>query len=134
MDGFSEPVQSFPDYPGDAFVVKYDENGNVKWVNHVGGYKAIAIDIATSHDGKVSITGFIGNIANSHPPQAATIVTSQPGGKNINLGGGMFTNPYNKDVFFATYDERRGYCSTRGDSEGCRMRAAAESPMTVTAT
>jgi hypothetical protein len=104
VDGFSEPVQSFPDYPGDAFVVKYDANGNVKWVNHIGGYKAIAIDIATSRDGKVSITGFIGNIANSQPAQAATIVTSQPGGNNINLGGGLFTNPYNKDVFFATYD------------------------------
>ena len=104
VDGFSEPVQSFPDYPGDAFVVKYDANGNVKWVNHIGGYKAIATDIATSRDGKVSITGFIGNIANSQPAQAATIVTSQPGGNNINLGGGMFTNPYNKDVFFATYD------------------------------
>ena len=37
--------------------------------------------------------------------QAATIVTSQPGGKNINLGGGRFTAPYNKDVFFATYDD-----------------------------
>jgi hypothetical protein len=105
VDGFSGPVQTFPDYPGDAFVVKYDENGNVQWVNHIGGYKAIGTAIATSRDGRVSITGYIGNIANSLPEQAATIVTSQPGGNNINLGGGRFTAPYNKDVFFATYDD-----------------------------
>jgi hypothetical protein len=36
--------------------------------------------------------------------QAETIVTSQPGGANINLGGGRFTTPYNRDVFIATYD------------------------------
>ena len=105
VEGFSGPVQNFPDFPNDAFVVKYDENGIVKWVNHIGGYKAIGTSIATSRDGKVSVTGFIGNIANSLPEQAATIVTSQPGGNNINLGGGQFTNPYNKDVFFATYDD-----------------------------
>jgi hypothetical protein len=105
VDGFSGPVQSSPDFPNDAFVVKYDENGNVKWVNHIGGYKAIGTGIATSRDGKVSVTGFIGNIGNSLPEQAATIVTSQPGANNINLGGGKFTDPYNQDVFFATYDD-----------------------------
>lgn len=54
----------------------------------------------------MSITGFIGNRADSHslPAQATTIVTSQTGGKDINLGGGMFTDPYNNDVFFATCD------------------------------
>jgi hypothetical protein len=102
--GFSGPVQTYPDFPNDAFVVKYDENGNLQWVNHIGGYKAIATDIATSRDGRVSITGFIGNIGDSSS-QAATIVTSQPGASNINLGGGQITQPYNKDVFFATYDE-----------------------------
>lgn len=30
VDGFSKPVQVFADYPDDAFVVKYDANGNVK--------------------------------------------------------------------------------------------------------
>jgi hypothetical protein len=104
VDGFSGPVQSYPDYPGDAYVVKYDENGNLQWVNHIGGYKAIGTDIATSRDGRVSITGLIGNIGDS-PSQAATIVTSQPGANNINLGGGQITQPFNKDVFFATYDE-----------------------------
>jgi len=103
VEGFSQPVQSFPDFPNDAFIVKYDSHGNVKWANHIGGYKGIATDIATSRDGKVSITGFVGNIAGS-PEQAATIVTSQPGGKNINLGGGTLTDPYNADVFLATYD------------------------------
>jgi hypothetical protein len=104
VDGFSGPVQTYPDYPGDAFVVRYDENGNLQWVNHIGGYKAIGTDIATSRDGRVSITGFIGNIGNS-PSQAATIVTSQRGASNINLGAGQLTQPYNKDAFFATYDE-----------------------------
>jgi hypothetical protein len=104
VDGFSGPVQTAPDYPGDAYVVKYDEHGNLKWVNHIGGYKAIGTDIATSRDGRVSITGLIGNIGDS-PSQAATIVTSQPGASNINLGGGQLTQPFNKDVFFATYDE-----------------------------
>jgi hypothetical protein len=44
IQGISGPVQSAPDYPGDSFLVKYDENGNVQWVNDVGGYKAIAVD------------------------------------------------------------------------------------------
>jgi len=104
VDGFSGPVQTYPDYPADAYVVKYDENGNLQWANHVGGYKAIGTDIATSRDGRVSITGLVGNIGDS-ASQAATIVTSQPGAGNINLGGGQLTQPYNKDVFLATYDE-----------------------------
>ncbi len=104
VDGFSGPVQSPPDYPDDAFVVKYNENGNVKWVNHIGGYKAVGVDIATSRDGRVSATGYIGNIGDS-AQQAATIVTSQSDGKNINLGGSTITRPYNKDVFLATWDE-----------------------------
>ncbi len=104
VNGFSQPVQSFPDYPGDAYVAKYDVNGNAKWVNHVGGYKGVGTEIATSRDGKVTITGFVGNIADS-PEQASTIVTSQPGGKNINLGGGIFTVPFNRDVFVATFNQ-----------------------------
>jgi hypothetical protein len=104
VNGFSGPVQSAPDYPGDGFVAKYDENGNVRWVNHIGGYKAIANDIATSRYGRVSITGLIGNIGDS-PSQAVTIVSSQPGASNFNLGGGHLTQPYNKDVFLATFDE-----------------------------
>lgn len=103
VNGFSQPVQSFPDYPGDAYIVKYDRNGNLKWVNHIGGYKAIGTDIAINSEGKVSITGHVGNIPDS-PQQASTIVTSQPGGNNINLGGGTFTTPFNRDVFVATYN------------------------------
>jgi hypothetical protein len=105
VDGFSGPVQSYPDYPGDAYVVKYDENGDVRWVNHVGGYKAIGTDIAVSRDGRISITGFIGNIASSQPSQGETLVTSQPGASTLSLGGGQLTQPYNKDAFFATFDE-----------------------------
>jgi hypothetical protein len=104
VNGFSQPVQSFPDFPGDAYVAKYDANGNAKWVNHIGGYKGVGTEIAISHDNKVTITGFIGNVAGS-PAQASTIVTSQPGGKNINLGGGIFTVPFNRDVFVATYNQ-----------------------------
>jgi hypothetical protein len=104
LTGLSSPVQVAPDYPKDAFIVKYDSNGNAKWVNQLGGYKAEGIDIAASSDGKISITGFIGNINSGTPAQAVTIATSQPGGTNINLGGGSYTKPYNKDVFVATYN------------------------------
>ncbi|HLJ26644.1 MAG TPA: SBBP repeat-containing protein [Candidatus Angelobacter sp.] len=103
VTGLSQPVQSFPDFPDDAFIVKYDAEGNAKWVNLIGGYKGIATDIAVSEHGEISITGFIGNIAGT-PLQAKTIATSQPGGKNINLGGGHLTNPFNKDAFVTTYN------------------------------
>jgi hypothetical protein len=80
----SQPVQSFPDFPDDAFIVKYDAEGNAKWVNLIGGYKGIATDIAISDHGEISIAGFIGNIAGT-PSQAETIATSQSGGKNISV-------------------------------------------------
>ena len=73
-------------------------------MNDIGGYKASGLDIATSPNGKISLTGFIGNVNNGTPSQAVTIVTSQPGGTNVNLGGGKFTNPYNRDVVIATYN------------------------------
>jgi len=104
LTGLSSPVQVAPDYPKDAFIIKYDSNGNAKWANQLGGYKAEGIDIAASPDGKVSITGFIGNINSGTPAQAVTIATSQAGGTNVNLGGGPYTKPYNKDVFAATYN------------------------------
>ncbi|MGH2375123.1 MAG: hypothetical protein ACRDIC_16850, partial [bacterium] len=100
----SAPVQTFP-YPDDAFIAKYDRNGNVKWVNTIGGYKATGTDVAVSRDGHISTTGFIGNIGNGTPEQAETIATSQPGGADINLGGGTYTDPYNPDAFIATYDK-----------------------------
>ena len=104
VTGLSEFVQTPPDFPDDAFIAKYDAQGNVKWVNLLGGYKGIGTDIAVSHDGQISATGFIGNLGGGTPSQVETIATSQPGGKNINLGGGQLTNPYNKDVFVTTYD------------------------------
>ena len=103
ITGLSEPIQSSPDFPDDAFIVKYDAEGNAKWANSIGGYKGIATNVAVSDRGEISITGFIGNIAGT-PTQAETIATSQPGGKNINLGGGQLTNPFNKDAFIATYN------------------------------
>jgi hypothetical protein len=104
VTGFSASVQTPPDFPDDAFIVKYDAEGNAKWVNLIGGYKGIGTDIAVSRDGRISITGFIGNIGSGTLAQARTIATSQPGGTNINLGGGRLTTPYNKDAFVATYD------------------------------
>ena len=103
VTGLSGPVQTAPDYPGDSFLVKYDKNGNLQWINDVGGYKAIATDVAVAPDGSVSLTGFIGNINTGSSTQAQTIVTSQSPGSSINLGGGNFTNPYNRDVFLASY-------------------------------
>ena len=121
VTGFSFPIQSAPDYPNDAFIAKYDTAGVLKWVNHLGGYKATATDVAVSPYGEISITGFIGNVNASG--QNATIVTSQPGGSSINLGGGTFTTPFNKDIFVASYStagvllDARRYGSS-GDDEG----------------
>jgi hypothetical protein len=103
VTGFSGPP-FFPVYPNNAFIVKYDRNGNVKWVNEMGGYKAEGMDVAVSPTGEISLVGFIGNINDGTPAQAMTIVTSQPGGTDVNLGGGKFTSPYNKDVVIATYN------------------------------
>ena len=104
IEGFSQPVQSYPDYPGDGYIVKYDSNGNLKWINHIGGYKGIGTEVAVSHDGKVTFTGIVGNI-DGDASQSETIVTSQPGGSDRSLGGGIFTSPFNTDVFIATFDE-----------------------------
>jgi hypothetical protein len=103
VTGFS-PAQTTSDYPGDAFVAKYDKNGNVQWVNHVGGYKAIGSAVSVRPNGDVSMAGFIGNINYGSPSEAQTIVTSQPPRSNINLGGGDFTEPYNPDAFVATFN------------------------------
>jgi hypothetical protein len=103
VTGFS-PAQTTSDFPDDAFLVKYDCNGNVKWVNHIGGYKGIGSAVAVSPSGEVSMVGFIGNINFGSPGEAETIATSQPPGTNTNLGGGDFTNPYNQDGFIASYN------------------------------
>jgi len=101
--GLSQPIQSAPDYPDDSFVVKYDRDGNVKWLNDIGGYKAIMNDIAISDSGQVSVTGLIGNIQGDQTQQA-TLISSQPPGTTISVGGGTFTNPYNRDILVATFD------------------------------
>ncbi len=103
VTGFS-PAQTTGDFPDDAFLAKYDRDGNIKWVNHIGGYKGVGSALAVSPTGEVSLVGFIGNINFGSPDEAETIATSQPPKANINLGGGDFTNPYNQDVFIATYD------------------------------
>jgi hypothetical protein len=103
VTGFS-PAQTSDDFPSDGFLAKYDHDGNVKWVNHIGGYKGMGSAVAISPTGEVSIVGFIGNINFGSPGEAETIVTSQPPGADLNLGGGDLTNPYNQDVLIATYD------------------------------
>jgi hypothetical protein len=104
MTGFSEPVQTPPDYPDDAFLVKYDANGNVKWASDIGGYKAMGLSLAVSSAGNVSLTGFVGNIGGGTPQQAETVVTSQPAGTVTSLGTGQHTSPYNRDLIVLTYD------------------------------
>ena len=104
MTGFSQPVQTAPDYPDDAFVVKYDGNGNVKWASDIGGYKAMGLALAVSPVGNVSLTGFVGNLGGGTLQQGETIVTSQPAGTTTSLGSGTYTNPYNRDLVVLTYD------------------------------
>ncbi len=104
MTGFSQPVQTPPDYPDDAFVVKYDANGNVKWASDIGGYKAMGLALAVSSAGNVSVTGFVGNIGGGTAQQGETVVTSQPAGTITSLGTGHHTSPYNRDLILLTYD------------------------------
>jgi hypothetical protein len=104
MTGFSQPVQTPPDYPDDAFLVKYDANGNVKWASDIGGYKAMGIALAVSSAGNVSVTGFVGNIGGGTAQQGETVVTSQPAGTITSLGTGHHTSPYNRDLIVLTYD------------------------------
>ena len=103
VTGFS-PAQTTGDYPDDAFLVKYDRDGNVKWVNHIGGYKGNGSDVAVSPGGEVTLVGYVGNIDFGSPGEAETLVTSQPPGTTVSLGGGVFTNPYNRDAVVVTYD------------------------------
>jgi hypothetical protein len=103
VTGFS-PAQTTSDYPDDAFLVKYDPNGNALWVNHIGGYKGIGSAVAVSPSGDISMVGFIGNINYGTTGEAVTLVTSQPPGATVSLGGGVFTNPYNQDIMIVTYD------------------------------
>jgi hypothetical protein len=103
VTGFS-PAQTTGDFPGDAFLAKYDKNGNVKWVNHIGGYIAHGSMVAVGPNGNVTVVGYVGNINYGSPGEAETIATSQPPGANRDLGGGVFTNPYNLDLLIVTYN------------------------------
>jgi len=98
-------VQTYPDYPSDAFIVSYDTNGNLRWANHIGGYKADGTDIAVSPGGNIVMASYIGNI-NGSTSQLTTIATSKPGGKSINLGSGILTSPYNTDLCLTLYDSK----------------------------
>jgi hypothetical protein len=104
LAGLSQPVQQAPDYPDDAFVVKYDANGNVIWASDIGGYKAMGLAEAVSSEGNISVTGFVGNIGGGTTQQGETDVTSQPAGTTTSLGKGQHTSPYNRDLIVLTYD------------------------------
>jgi len=128
--GLSEPIQSAPDYPDDSFVVKYDSNGNLQWVNDIGGYKAIMNDITVSASGNISVSGLVGNI-NGTSQQQETLVTSQSPGTTINVGGGTFTSPYNRDILVATYDSsgvalNAARIGGTGEEDGGRILASGE--------
>ena len=103
VTGFS-PGQSDSNYPSDGFLVKYDIQGNAKWVNHFGGYVAHANAVAVSPAGNVSIVGDIGNIDFGSAGEETTTVSSRPPGKSRSLPVGHYTNPYNHDVIIATWD------------------------------
>lgn len=103
VTGFS-PAQTTGDYPDDAFLVKYDSNGNAQWVNHIGGYVARTSGVAVSPNGEVTMAGLVGNINWGTTGEAETLVSSQVPGATLNLGGGEFTDPYNSDPILATYD------------------------------
>jgi hypothetical protein len=102
VDGFS-PAQSNSDYPNDMFLVKYDRQGNARWANHIGGYKAEGNALAVDLYGQITTVGWVGN-SNGSASEEHTIVTSQPGRPNIDLGSGILTQPYNADEFFATWN------------------------------
>jgi hypothetical protein len=100
VNGFS-PAQSNGDYPDDAFLAKYDKNGNALWVNHIGGYKATGNAVAVSPSGEVSLVGYVANF--DSPGEVGTIVTSQPPRKNYVMNDLYITDPFNPDVLIVTY-------------------------------
>jgi hypothetical protein len=103
VKGFS-PGQSDSNYPSDGFMAKYDSQGNAKWVNHFGGYKANPYAVAVAPAGDVTLVGFVGNINYGSKREMTTTITSMAPGKYRNLGGGHYTNPYNRDIIIATWD------------------------------
>ncbi|HUA14264.1 MAG TPA: SBBP repeat-containing protein [Verrucomicrobiae bacterium] len=99
VQGYSPGPGGYP-YPDDGFVAKFNSHGDAEWINHVGGWKAIANDVAVNPlTGEVTLTGFMSNI-NSGDSRAVTLVSSQPPGTTVNLGGGDYTT----DGFLVTYD------------------------------
>lgn len=89
MDGKSQTIYGFG-YE-DGFLAKYDRNGDLKWVNHLGSNLAYSTNLAVSNLGIITMTGEV---------QDETIVSSLPPGVNIDLGVGYG----NWDVFTASYD------------------------------
>jgi len=103
VTGFS-PADRDSNYPSDAYMVKYNSQGDAEWVNHIGGYVDQTYAVAVGPAGEVSLVGYVGNINYDLPVEKTATVTSQSPGKNRTLAGAHFTNPYNKDVIIATWD------------------------------
>ncbi|HSY97858.1 MAG TPA: hypothetical protein VK788_00050 [Terriglobales bacterium] len=103
ITGFS-PAHRDSNYPRDAYLVKYDSQGDAKWVNHIGGYVDQAEAVRVSPFGEVTLVGYIGNINYDLPVEKTAIVTSQLPERNRILGGAHFTNPFNEDAIIATWN------------------------------
>ncbi|MGC1299929.1 MAG: hypothetical protein WA869_33305, partial [Alloacidobacterium sp.] len=107
---FSPVVDQFGDNAGsDAFLAKYDKNGNAQWVNHFAGYSASPGAVAVGPSGEVTLVGTTEDLVwvdhvyeNTH--QTRTGVSSQPLGVGISLGSGTITDPGNTDEVIATYN------------------------------
>lgn len=84
----------------DAFIAKYDVNGNFIWGRNIGGnLDDQAYSLGVDDTGNVYVTGYFGNFR----PGAGTI--------NFNIGGtgGTFTSNGRYDIFLAKYDKNGNY-------------------------
>lgn len=62
FDGYT--IQNYGSYSPDIFLVKYDNDGNVQWVNHIGGNEVdVSYDIYVDPNGNAYITGTFQNSA-----------------------------------------------------------------------
>ncbi len=85
----------------DAFVAKYDRNGNYKWAVNMGGTKINnGIAITVSKQKNVYVTGAFSGISNFEPGTTAGQLTASPGGM---FGRGE------ADIFMAKYDSTGKY-------------------------
>ena len=131
VTGFSPGPVETRTIPAISILAKYDKNGNAMWVNHIGGYKAISKrgrDWPKRRDYSCGLSS--GTSTTDRRERPETIVTSQPPGANINLGGGVFTNPYNMDRSRLLPTIRLAYSIRALRRGGPATRAPPEPPTT----